>query len=122
MTPARRAEIEFIAATAGLRPEEVTVLALIFERPVVWVSRLILVVYDITLICVHYSRRRLQVGFWEGKLAIGFAWIFWGPARNAGMGRYRLVVGYVVAFLLVGPVCELVDTILVALERWLGYV
>ncbi|KAK0506912.1 hypothetical protein JMJ35_010612 [Cladonia borealis] len=119
MTPERRAEVELKAAMAGLRPEEVPAVALILDKPVEWVARLIFVVSEITLICVHYLWRRLLVGFWPGKLAIWFAWIFWGRARNAGMGRCRLVVGYV-AFLLVGPVCELLDTSLVALERWLG--
>lgn len=71
-----------------------------------------------TITYVRYLWRRILLGFWPEKLTLGFAFITWGCVFNAGTGRCWLTVGYVVAFLLAGPVYVLVDAVILALEGW----
>ena len=70
-----------------------------------------------TITYVQYLWRRILLGFWPEKIVFGSAAIFKGCVCDAGMGKCWPTVGYVVAFLLMGPVYALVDAVILALER-----
>lgn len=67
---------------------------------------------------MQYQWRRVLLGFWREKLAIGLTAIFKGCVWDAGIGECRPVVGYVVAFLLLGPIWALLDEVILTLKRW----
>ena len=71
-----------------------------------------------TITYIRYLLRCVLLGFWPEKLTLGLAFVIWGCVFNAGIGRCWLTVGYVVAFLLFGPLYVLVDAVILALGEW----
>lgn len=111
-------EIEVIALQAGLRYEDVPDLALILEGTVRDGEGLRIVISEFfEKYTLEYPWRHLIVGFWQAKLTLGFAYIARGFVFNAAAGRCWRMVGYVVAFLLVGPVCALLHMVILELKR-----
>ena len=117
-TSTRASEISLITVMAGLRYEDVPDLALILERTVRQGESLRIIISEIfKRYTLDHPWGHLMVGFWPAKRALGYAYIVRGFGFNAGAGRRWRTVGYVVAFLLVGPVCALLHMVILELKR-----
>ena len=123
ITPERRAEIEALAARAGLRYEEVPYIAILLEGTV---RQLVNLELDISEFLLRYTMQhpwgRFLLGFWPEKLTLGVAWIFCSCVFDTGTGRCWKAVDYTVRFLLVGPMSALLHIVYLALKRWWVFV
>ena len=114
----RTTEIKMIADEAALRYEDVPELALKLERIVRRAVRFNAAISKMPWRYVKYQWRRLLMGFWREKLVIGLSVILKGCVWDAGMGECWPVMGWVLIFLLLGPIYLLVDGLVLTLKRW----
>ena len=118
IVPSRTEELEKIAAWAGLRLEEVPLLALRLEKIVWRAERIGSIVSEIPLEWAQHRWRRIVTSFQRTKLVLGFVALWRGCFPDLGTAACQQTLVAVMMIFYLGTIYEWVDIACKFFTRW----